>query len=159
MTLIEALQKYRYVTNDSGKTVYFTDAVGSIIKKGENAFLPTVELFTSTGWERYTQPLITHVDRVNDERYCYVDGFGRILDTNNSPLSVDEIRYDMYNYFKDKDMAQYVADKQLIQRINIMLDLLNKDNPDKETLIQEHIENKYKEVVDRIKEYEKREIL
>ena len=57
MTLIEALQKYRYVTNDSGKTVYFTDAVGSIIKKGENAFLPTVELFTSTGWERYATPL------------------------------------------------------------------------------------------------------
>ena len=51
-------------------------------------------------------------------------------------------------------IAQYVAAKQLIQRIRITLTLLNKENPDKEMLISEYINDNYKDVIDRIKKYE-----
>ena len=51
-------------------------------------------------------------------------------------------------------IAQYVADKQLIQRIRITLTLLNKENPDREMLISEYINDNYKDVMYRIKQYE-----
>ena len=153
MTLIEALQKYRYVTNDSGKTVYFTDAVGSIIKKGENAFLPTVELFTSTGWERYATPLALPCKKC-DEKYYYIDVYNKIGYKINIDSEFDCERYKTYNYFMYETIAQYVADKQLIQRIRITLTLLNKENPDREMLISEYINDNYKDVIDRIKKYE-----
>ena len=71
--------------------------------------------------------------------------------------SVDTQRFSSYNYFTDKAFAQYVADKQFIQRAKLVLEHLNKNNPDKEILISEYIRDNYKEVIDRIKQYEEGE--
>ena len=156
MTLIEALQKWDKVTNDGGKTIYSTNSDGTIVMRTNGAgggFKPTVELFTSTGWERYATPLALPCKKCN-EKYYYIDGYNKIGYTINIDSEFDCERYKTYNYFMYETIAQYVADKQLILRIKITLEHLNKNNPDKEMLISEYINDNYKDVIDRIKKYE-----
>ena len=128
MNLIEALQKYKKVTNDGGKTVYSTTSGGHVVKCiGElgGVINPTINLLTSTGWGEYKETL-------------------------KVPSSI-------YLYQPNHEFLQYVADKQFIQRVNIVLGHLNKDNPDKEILISEYIRDNYKDVIDRIKQYEEKD--
>ena len=89
-----------------------------------------------------------------DEKYYYIDGYNKIGYKINIDSEFDCERYKTYNYFMYETIAQYVADKQLIQRIRITLTLLNKENPDREMLISEYINDNYKDVIDRIKKYE-----
>lgn len=157
MNLIEALQKYKRVTNDNGKTVYTLNKNGTIIRHTKGCgggFQPTIELFTSTGWEQYATPLALPCKKCN-EKYYYIDGYNKIGYTINIDSEFDCERYKTYNYFMYETIAQYVADKQLIQRIRIVLTLLNKNNEDKEFLIDEYISNNYKEVIERIVEFER----
>ena len=156
MTLIEALQKWDKVTNDGGKTIYSTNSDGTIVMRTNGAgggFKPTVELFTSKGWERYVTPLALPCKKC-DEKYYYIDGYNKIGYKINIDSEFDCERYKTYNYFMYETIAQYVADKQLIQRIRITLTLLNKENPDREMLISEYINDNYKDVMYRIKQYE-----
>lgn len=154
MNLLEALQKYRRVTNDNGKTVYYTDIVGSIIKKGDNACLPTIELLTSTGWEE-------HIELIEPKReygieYFTIDAFGDVDSLKDIDSNFDIKLIDMYNYFTDREFAEYVVNKQFILRAKLLLEHLNKDLPNKEKLISEYILNNHKEIIDNIKEYEEK---
>ena len=156
MVLIEALQKYKKVTNDGGKTVYSTTSGGHVVKCTDElggVINPTIKLLTSTGWEQYLEPLKLP-ERVDDESYYYIGEYQEIVTYLEEDTWVDRELYEKYNYFTDKSFAQYVADKNLIQRVKLVLEHLNKNNPDKETLISEYIRDNHKEVIDRIKEYE-----
>lgn len=156
MNLIEALQKWDKVTNDNGKTIYSTNSDGTIIMRTNGAgggFKPTIELFTSTGWKRYITPLV-FPKRDYGSYYYLIDEDGKVDYCVEENCSSDEYLFGIYNYFPDEKLAQYVSDKQLILRIKITLEHLNKDNPDKEMLISEYINDNYKDVVDRIKQYE-----
>ena len=160
ITLIEALQKYNKVTNDGGKTVYSTTSGGHVVSCTDElggVINPTIKLLTSTGWEEYREPLIL------PERVCVAGTYfmlNSLLEVSKSIecfSSVDTQRFSSYNYFTDKAFAQYVADKQFIQRAKLTLEHLNKSNPDKEILISEYIRDNYKDVIDRIKQYEEKE--
>ena len=157
MVLIEALQKYKKVTNDGGKTVYSTTSGGHVVRCTDElggVINPTIKLLTSTGWEEYREPLIL------PERVCVAGTYFRLnslLEVYSSiecSSSVDMQRFSSYNYFTDKAFAQYVADKNLIQRVTLVLEHLNKDNPDKEVLISKYIRDNYTCVIDRIRQYE-----
>ena len=162
MVLIEALQKYKKVTNDGGKTVYSTTSGGHVVKCTDElggVINPTIKLLTSTGWEEYREPLIL------PERVCVAGTYfmlNSLLEVSKSIecfSSVDTQRFSSYNYFTDKAFAQYVADKQFIQRAKLVLEHLNKNNPDKEILISEYIRDNYKDVIDRIRQYEEKEVI
>ena len=157
MNLIEALQKYKNVTNDNGKTVYSLNKNGTIImrtKGGGGGFQPTIELFTSTGWEEAMEPLKLP-KRYSCNSYYYIDRFNDLCVTEDTSTSLDARRHSQYNYFESDILAQYISDKQLIQRIRIVLMLLNKHNSDREFLIDEYINSNYKEVIERIVEFER----
>ena len=157
MNLIEALQKYKRVTNDNGKTVYSLNKNGTIVKNtkgGGGGFQPTIELFTSTGWEKAIEPLKLP-KKYSYNSYYYIDGFNDLCVTEDMNTSLDARRHSQYNYFEGDDLAKYISDKQLMQRIRIVLTLLNKNNEDKDFLINEHINNNYKDVIDRICKFEK----
>lgn len=159
MKLIEALQKYNKVTNDGGKTVYSTTSGGHVVKCTDElggVINPTVKLLTSTGWEEYTEPLV-FPKRVMEDSYYYINNTGDVDVYSDTSWYTDIANFKVYNYFTDRRFAQYVADNQFIQRANIVLGHLNKDNPDKEILISEYIRDNHKEVIDRIKEYEEKE--
>ena len=160
MVLIEALQKYKKVTNDGGKTVFSTTSAGHVVKCTDElggVINPTIKLLTCTGWEEYREPLIL------PERVCVAGTYfmlNSLLEVSKSIecfSSVDTQRFSSYNYFTDKAFAQYVADKQFIQRAKLVLEHLNKKNPDKEILISEYIRDNYKDVIDRIRQYEEGE--
>ena len=128
ITLIEALQKYKKVTNDGGKTVYSTTSGGHVVSCTDElggVINPTIKLLTSTGWGEYKETL-------------------------KVPSSI-------YLYQPNHEFLRYVADKQFIQRANIVLGHLNKSNPDKEALISKYIRDNYKDVIDRIRQYEEKE--
>lgn len=156
ITLIEALQKYKKVTNDGGKTVYSTTSGGHVVKCTDElggVVNPTIKLLTSTGWEQYLEPLKLP-ERVDGDTYYHIAEYQEIDVYMDEDTWVDRELYEKYNYFTDKAFAQYVADKQFIQRAKLILEHLNKSNPDKEILISEYIRANHKEVIDRIKEYE-----
>lgn len=156
MNLIEALQKYKKVTNDGGKTVYSLNKNNTIIMHTNGAgggFNPTIDLFTSTGWEEYKEPLVLP-KRCMGDTYYFTDSTVDVDVYYDDNSYTDTANFNTYNYFTDKMFAQYVADKQFIQRTNLVLGHLNKDNPDKEVLISKYIRDNHKEIIDRIKEYE-----
>ena len=157
MNLIEALQKYKKVTNDGGKTVYSTTSGGHVVSCTDElggVINPTIKLLTSTGWEEYREPLILPERVCVSGTYFRLDSLLEVYASIEGFSSVDMQRFSSYNYFTDKAFAQYVADKNLIQRVKLVLEHLNKDNPDKEVLIHKYIRDNHKEVIDRIKEYE-----
>ena len=159
ITLIEALQKWNKVTNDGGKTVYSTTSGGHVVSCTDElggVINPTIKLLTSTGWEEYREPLILP-KRLTEDTYYHIDEYQEIDVYIDEDTWVDRELYEKYNYFTDKVFAQYVADKNLIQRVKLVLEHLNKNNPDKEILISEYIRDNYKEVIDRIRQYEEKE--
>lgn len=156
MNLIEALQKWNKVTNDGGKTVYSTTSGGHVVTCTDElggVINPTIKLLTSKGWEQYLEPLKLP-ERVDGEVYYHIGEYQEIDIYLEEDTWIDRELYEKYNYFTDKAFAQYVADKQFIQRAKLTLEHLNKSNPDKEILISEYIRDNHKEVIDRIKEYE-----
>lgn len=160
MRLIEALQKYKKVTNDGGKTVYSTTSGGHVVNCTDElggVINPTIKLLTSTGWEEYREPLILPERVCVSGTYFRLDSLLEVYASIECFSSVDMQRFSSYNYYPDIALAQYIADKNLIQRISIVLDRLNKDNPDKEVLISKYIRDNYKDVIDRIKQYEEKE--
>ena len=159
MNLIEALQKYNKVTNDGGKTVYSTTSGGHVVSCTDElggVINPTIKLLTSTGWVEYREPLILP-KRLTEDTYYHIDEYQEIDVYIDEDTWVDRELYEKYNYFTDKAFAQYVADKNLIQRVKLVLEHLNKDNPDKEVLISKYIRDNYTCVIDRIRQYEEGE--
>lgn len=157
MNLIEALQKWNKVTNDGGKTVYSTNSEGTIVMHTNGVgggFKPTVELFSSTGWTRAEEPLVLPEKVRVSGRYFTLNSVLGVCTSTEDFSSIDTQRFSSYNYYTDKALAQYIADKNRIQRIGIVLGALNKDIPNKEVLISKYIRDNYTWVIDRIKEYE-----
>lgn len=154
MNLIEALQKWNKVTNDGGKTVYSTNSEGTIVYHREGCgggFQPNLALFSSTGWLEYREPLILPK---REEEYYYIDGYDELVVATDTDSWADERHFDSYNYTSNVQLIKYIKDRQFIQRVCIVLNHLNKDNPNKETLIPDYINDNYKEILDRIKVYE-----
>lgn len=154
MNLIEALHKWNRVTNDGGKTVYGTNSEGTIVMHTNGVgggFKPTLELFNSTDWVEYIEPLI--LPRREEEYYC-IDEYGDIVFFTDNDSWANDRHFALYNYTPNVQLAKYIKDKQFIQRVCIVLNHLNKDNPNKETLIPDYINDNYKEIIDRIKVYE-----
>lgn len=159
MNLIEALQKWNRVTNDGGKTVYSTTSGGHVVRCTDElggVINPTIKLFTSTGWEEYREPLVLPKMNIAEE-YYYIDEFDDIESYINYECQSNHEHFGIYNYIPNKALAMYIKDKQLIQRVYIILYHLNKDNPDKEILISEYIRDKYKDIIHRIRQYEEEE--
>lgn len=160
INLIEALQKWDKVTNDGGKTIYSTNKDGTIVMHRHGAgggFKPTLELFNSTGWTRAEDPLILPEKVCVSEMYFTLNSLLEVRPSIEGFSSIDMQRFSSYNYYPDKALAQYIADKTLIQRINLVLGVLNKDNPNKEMLISNYIRDNYTWVIDRIRQYEEKE--
>lgn len=161
MTFTEAIQKYKMITNDGGKTVYRTDRCGTIFRKANGCSVKlsiTVDLLTSTGWEEYKDEELILPKATNyGLGYYTINSWGRLVQDRHLLDHTDGDRLRAFNYFVNKEFAQYVADKQLIQRIELTLTALNKDKFSKEELtklINKYLRDNYMEVLDRIIQYE-----
>ena len=161
LTFIDAIQKYDKITNDGGETIYTTNKEGTIIMKTKGTgggFSITVDLLTSTGWEEYKDKELVLPKEVNyGLSYHTITSWGSLIQDRQVGNFVDKDRLNAFNYFTDKKFAQYVTDKQLIQRIELTLIELNKDNFPKEELtklINKYLRDNHMKVLDRIIKYE-----
>lgn len=161
MTFTEAIQKYKMITNDGGKTIYKTDRCGTIFRKANGcsvALSITVDLLTSTGWGEYKdKELILPTLIGTGNKYYTISETDEVYTDIQRSSSIDVSKLKGYKYFTNRWFAQYVADKQLIQRIELTLIELNKDKFPKEELtklINEYLRDNHMEVLDRIIQYE-----
>lgn len=167
MNFIDAIGKYRAITRDGGTTVYSKNSEGTIIRKTNGVgggFQLNYDLLISTGWEEHKEQKLIVPERVPEKygTYYYVDNNrGQIESDDDYRFSIDNSRFENFNYFSEEAFAQYVADRQLIQRVELVLHQMNMFNPDilnKELLINEYVRDNYKEVLHRIKDYEMKNV-
>lgn len=162
MNFIEAIGKYEAITRDGGTTVYSKNSEGNIIRKVNGiggGFQINYGLLVSTGWVEHKEHKLILPERVEySHRYVHIGG-------DNSKVYVDsDCRYDedkdrlrTFNYFTDKEFAQYIADRQLLDRIELVLYKYNNDKMDDKTLsklINEYIDTHYEEVLNRVLDYQ-----
>lgn len=162
MNFIEAIGKYKAITRDGGTTVYSKNSEGNIIRKVNGiggGFQINYDLLVSTGWVEHQEHKLILPERVDySELYLYIESDSNTVYTDSDGRFEEDVnRLKTFNYFTDRELAQYVADKQLIDRVYLVLDVLNESRfktLDRLDLIDTYINENYKEVLDRIDEYE-----
>jgi DNA-directed RNA polymerase subunit RPC12/RpoP len=162
MNFIDAIGKYEAITRDGGTTVYFKNSEGNIIRKvngKEGGFLLNYDILCSRGWVEHQEHKLILPERAGHyHSYMYIeDGSNKIYVDSDCRFDEDTNRLKIFNYFTDKELAQYIADRQLLDRIELVLYKYNKDNMDDKTLtklINEYIDTHYKEVLNRVLDYQ-----
>jgi hypothetical protein len=166
MNFTDAIGKYKAITRDGGTTVYSKNSEGTIIRKVNGiggGFQLNYDLLISTGWEEHKEQKLIVPERMEySHRYMHIGGDdNKVYTDSDCRYDEDTDRLRTFNYFTDKELAQYIADKQLIQRVELVLHQMNMYNPDilnKELLINEYIRDNYEEVLTRIKDYEMKNV-
>ena len=168
MKFTDAIRIHGFITNDGGKSgIYYTiGADNEIIEvKDEDSIriisdvFEIADLMTCDTWEgNNINKQLKLPERRIDSAYYYINNQNFVIDDVDVDTGHDKIVYDNFNYFNDEEMAQYIADSQLIYRIVLTLEVLNKDiEPCKlNELIDEFLEENYGYVLNRIAEYERK---
>lgn len=162
MNFIEAIGKYEAITRDGGTTVYSKNSEGNIIRKVNGiggGFQINYDLLMSRGWVEHQEHKLILPERVEySHRYVHIGGDNsKVYVDSDCRFDEDKDRLKTFNYFTDKEFAQYIADRQLLDRIELVLYAYNKDNMDDKTLtklINEYIDTHYEEVLNRVLDYQ-----
>jgi hypothetical protein len=162
MNFIEAIGKYEAITRDGGTTVYSKNSEGNIIRKTNGiggGFQLNYDLLVSTGWEEHKEQKLIVPERVDySHRYMHIGGDNnKVYTDSDCSYDEDKDRLKTFNYFTDKEFAQYIADRQLLDRIELVLYKYNNDKMDDKTLsklINEYIDTHYAEVLNRVLDYQ-----
>jgi hypothetical protein len=162
MNFIEAIGKYEAITRDGGTTVYSKNSEGNIVRKVygiRGDFQINYDLLMSRGWVEHKEHKLILPERVDySELYLYIESDSNIVYTDSDGRFEEDInRLKTFNYFTDRELAQYIADRQLLDRIELVLYAYNKDNMDDKTLtklINEYIDTHYAEVLKRVLDYQ-----
>lgn len=162
MNFIEAIGKYEAITRDGGTTVYSKNSEGNIVRKVygiRGDFQLNYDLLVSTGWVEHKEHKLILPERVGHyHSYMYIeDDTNKVYVDSDCRFDEDTNRLKIFNYFTDKELAQYIADRQLLDRIELVLYKYNKDNMDDKTLtklINEYIDTHYAEVLNRVLDYQ-----
>lgn len=162
MNFIEALGKYDAITRDGGTTVYSKNSEGNIIRKTNGiggGFQINYDLLMSRGWKEHKEHKLVLPERVEySHRYMHIGGDNsKVYVDSDCSYDEDKDRLRTFNYFTDKEFAQYIADRQLLDRIELVLYKYNNDKMDDKTLtklINEYIDTHYAEVLNRVLDYQ-----
>lgn len=162
MNFIEAIGKYEAITRDGGTTVYSKNSEGNIIRKTNGiggGFQINYGLLVSTGWVEHKEHKLILPERVDySHRYMHIGGDNsKVYVDSDCRFDEDADRLKTFNYFTDKEFAQYIADRQLLDRIELVLYKYNNDKMDDKTLtklINEYIDTHYEEVLNRVLDYQ-----
>ena len=169
MKFTDAIRIHGFITNDGGKSgIYYTiGADNEIIEvKDEDSIriisdvFEIADLMTCDTWEGNNINKQLKLPKRNQSfisDYYYITTTNEVNKTSDGYSDIDDYLYDKFNHFNDEEMAQYIADSQLIYRIVLTLEVLNKDiEPCKlNELIDEFLEENYGDVLNRIAEYER----
>lgn len=164
MKFIDAIQKYDKITKSGHKVFYMHKVSQEVFEYNTETGVGTlitadIRLLTSEGWQEYKEDKLILPKRFDypGVKYYTVSTINNVYADVDQHAGIDTERFNTYNYFIDRDLAQYVADKQLIQRIELVLHELNISKFNFVTrlnLIGDYIRDNFKDVLDRINEYE-----
>lgn len=169
MKFTDAIMTYGIVTNDGGKSgKYYRVIDGETIEFKKGSYPRTIsnvfevaDLMMCNTWEEYKPNKELKLPERNQSfisDYYYITTMNDVNKTTDGYSDADDYLYDKFNHFNDEEMAQYIADSQLIYRIVLTLEVLNKDvEPCKlNEMTDEFLEEKYGDVLNRISEYERK---
>lgn len=115
MTFTEAIQKYKMITNDGGKTHYYVSGdEGTIYRRIGNSDISgsvnaSLQLLTSTGWGEYKDKELILPKAVNyGVGYHTITSWGSLVQDRHLLDHTDKDKLEAFNYFTDKKFAQYV---------------------------------------------------
>ena len=169
MKFTDAIIIYGTVTNDGGKSgKYYRVIDGGTIEFKKGSYPRTIsnvfevaDLMMCNTWEEYKPNKELKLPERNQSfisDYYYITTMNDVNKTTDGCSDADDYLYDKFNHFNDEEMAQYIADSQLIYRIVLTLEVLNKgmESCKLHEKIDEYIEENYSDVLDRISEYERK---
>ena len=169
MKFTDAIMIYGTIVRDGGKSgKYYRVIDDEIIEFKEGGYPKTIsnvfevaDLMMCNTWEEYKPNKELKLPERNQSfisDYYYITTMNDVNKTTDGYSDADDYLYDKFNHFNDEEMAQYIADSQLIYRIVLTLEVLNKDMESYKLheKIDEYIEENYSDVLDRISEYERK---
>ena len=167
MKFTDAIKKYGTICNDNESEIFYTVINNKIVRfncndEDDSKIIEDVfeiaDLMISEGWSSvYEEDNFKLPDR-KLSYYYFINTLNEIHEEWDTRTKMDNNLYQMFNHFPNEEMARYIADSQLIYRIVLTLEILNKNMEEfkRREYIDEFLENNYGNVLDRISEYERK---
>lgn len=166
MKFTDAIKKYGTICNDNESEIFYTVVNNKIVRfncndEDDSKIIEDVfeiaDLMISEGWSSvYEEDNFKLPNRGSD--YYFINTVQEIHWETDCKYPTDNELYKIFNFFPNKEMARYIADSQLIYRIVLTLEVLNKNMEEfkRREYIDEFLENNYGDILDRISEYERK---
>ena len=164
MKFIDAIQKYDKITKSGYKVFYMHKVTKEVFEFNEEtkigkSITADIGLLTSDGWYEYVDKVLILPKRADEYGKLYYTILASNVVGNkvDQYISVDDSKFKAFNYFNDEELAQYIADTQLLHRIRTTLHVLNKDKfgkADRCELIEDYIRDNYGTELSRVYTYE-----
>lgn len=168
MKFTDAIKKYGTICNDNGVSGIFYIVVDNnkIVRfncndEDDSKIIEDVfeiaDLMMSEDWGSVYEEVNFRLPK-RYENYYFINTTNEVHEDIDSYSLIDNELYRIFNYFPNEEMARYIADSQLIYRIVLTLEVLNRNMEEfkRREYIDEFLENNYGDVLDRISEYERK---
>lgn len=166
MKFTDAIKKYGTICNDNESEIFYTVINNKIVRfncndEDDSKIIEDVfeiaDLMISEGWSSVYEEDNFKLP-TKGGYYCFINTTNEVHEDIDSYSPIDNELWQEFNYFPNEEMARYIADSQLIYRIVLTLEVLNKNMEEfkRREYIDEFLENNYGDVLDRISEYERK---
>lgn len=166
MKFTDAIKKYGTICNDNESEIFYTVINNKIVRfncndEDDSKIIEDVfeiaDLMISEGWSSVYEEVNFRLPK-RYENYYFINTTNEVHEDIDSYSLIDNELYQIFNYFPNEEMARYIADSQLIYRIVLTLEVLNRNMEEfkRRECIDEFLENNYGDVLDRISEYERK---
>ncbi len=166
MKFTDAIKKYGTICNDNESEIFYTVINNKIVRfncndEDDSKIIEDVfeiaDLMMSEGWSSVYEEDNFKLP-TKGGYYYFINITNEVHEDIDSYSLIDNELWQEFNYFSNEEMARYIADSQLIYRIVLTLEVLNKNIEEfkRREYIDEFLENNYGDVLDRISEYERK---
>ena len=166
MKFTDAIKKYGTICNDNESEIFYTVVNNKIVRfncndEDDSKIIEDVfeiaDLMMSEGWSSVYEEDNFKLP-TKGGYYYFINITNEVHEDIDSYSLIDNELWQEFNYFSNEEMARYIADSQLIYRIVLTLEVLNKNIEEfkRREYIDEFLENNYGDVLDRISEYERK---
>ncbi|EQG38330.1 TPA: hypothetical protein KNO10_002147 [Clostridioides difficile] len=128
MKITEAIEKYeRIKKNDweNGKYLLVCEDAFTLVENNE--FLVGVnipkEWLVNNNWEEYTGKFKTNFER--SKMYFTIQRDGKVHEYRDCKCPAEDIFFKNFNYFPNRELAEYINKKQLLERQLMVFSYLN----------------------------------
>lgn len=125
MKLMELLEQGKFATCCNLSTKYIYSNGKDILTDSNTKIMVSYQDLISDDWYEYDDTKVNFDIPKDDGVYYTIDGFGCICDRYNANQHLTEKHNDNFNMFHDKELAEYINKKQLLERKLMIFSYLN----------------------------------